>query len=134
MCETHTKHVCMTYTFAQTMRQKMEAKNLDIGKLAERLGCSFEHVRKLYNSEAFPSSSLRDKIADVLGIDGTKLEEQVNADRWRSKYKKIPTVAEGQHPIYAVWNELTQDQQTSVLCLARCLAKQRKRKNPSAAA
>lgn len=112
----------------------MGDKNLDIGKLAERMGYSFEHVRKLCNSEAFPSSSLRDKIADLLEIDGTKFEEQVNADRWRFKYKKIPAVAEVQHPIYAVWNELTQDQQKSVLCLARCLAKQKKRNNSSTAA
>jgi hypothetical protein len=77
---------------------------------------------------------LRDKIADVLEIGRTKLEEQVNADRWRSKYKKIPAVAEAHHPIYAVWDELTQDQQTSLLCMARCLAKQKKRKTSSSAA
>lgn len=132
MCETHTKRVCMTYTFSQTMRQKMEAKNLDVGKLAERLGCSFEHVRKLYNSEAFPSRLLRDKIADVLDVDRAEFEKQANADRWRDRYG--PTVAEAQHPIYAVWNELTQDQQTSLLCMARCLAKQKKRKSSSSAA
>jgi len=123
----------MTYTFSETMRQKMEAKNLDVADLARQLGWSFEHVRKLCNSAAFPSRSLRDKIADVLEIDRTKFEEQINADRWRSKYKKIPAVAEVQHPIYAVWNELTQGQQTSLLCMARCLARQKKRKNSSAA-
>jgi transcriptional regulator with XRE-family HTH domain len=124
----------MTYTFSETMRQRMEAKSLDVGKLAERLGCSFEHARKLCNSETFPSPSLRDKIADVLESDRTEFEEQVNADRWRSKYKKIPAVAEAKHPIYSVWNELTKDQQTSLLCMARCLAKQRKGKHSSAAA
>ncbi len=112
----------------------MEAKNLDVAGLAKQLGWSFEHLRKLYNSAAFPSRSLREKIADALEIDQTKFEDQVNADRWRSKYKKRPSAAEAQHPIYSVWNALTRDQQTSLLCVARCLAKQRKRKKPAAAA
>lgn len=75
----------MNYIFSETMRQKMETKNLDIADLAKQLGWSFEHVRKLYNSAAFPSRSLRDKIADALEIDRMKFEDQVNADRWRSK-------------------------------------------------
>jgi transcriptional regulator with XRE-family HTH domain len=124
----------MNYTFSETMRHKMETKNLDIAGLAKQLGWSFEHVRKLYNGATFPSRSLRDKIADALEIDRTRFEDQVNADRWRSKYKKPPSAAEVQHPIYTVWNELTRDQQTSLLCMARCLAKQKKRKNSSTAA
>lgn len=128
MCETHTKSVCMPYTFAETMREKMDGKGLDIGAVAAKVGYSFEHVRKLCNSEAFPSRGLRDSIADLLQIDRVKFEEQVNADRWREKHGKIPTVGQTQHPIFGVWADLTKDQQTSLLCMAKCMAKQRKRK------
>ena len=119
----------MTYAFTDTIRKGMEAKKVGLRQLADHVGCSSEHVRKLSNSLAFPSPSLRDKIAEVLQIDRKEFEEQVNADRWRFKYKKIPAVAEVQHPIYALWNRLTADQQTSVLCVAECLAKLKKRKS-----
>lgn len=72
MCETYTKSVCMAFTFAETMREKMLAKRLDIAAVAASLGYSFEHIRKLYNSEAFPSRALREAIADLLNIDRTK--------------------------------------------------------------
>jgi hypothetical protein len=85
-------------------------------------------VRKLCNSAAFPSRPLRDKIAEVLDIDSAEFEKQVNADRWRERFGEIPTVSKTRHPINEVWDELTKDQQASVLCVARCLARQKKRK------
>ena len=118
----------MIYTFAETMREKMKAKGLDTAGLAAKVGWSSEHIRKLCSSEAFPSRPLRDAIADLLGIDRAEFEAQVNADRWREKHGKIPTLPQTKHPIYTVWDELTKDQQASLLCMARCLAKQGKRK------
>jgi transcriptional regulator with XRE-family HTH domain len=106
----------------------MEAKELEIGDLATRVGCSSEHIRKLCNSETFPSRALRDAIADLLEIDRIDFEKQANADRWREKYGKIPSVSQAQHPIYAVWDELTKDQRASLLCMARCMVKQKRRK------
>ncbi len=88
MCETHTKSVCMTYTFAETMRQRMEAKKLGLKDVADKLGWSFEHIRKLCSSEAFPSRPLREALADLLEIDRVEFEKQVNADRWRTKIGK----------------------------------------------
>jgi transcriptional regulator with XRE-family HTH domain len=118
----------MSYAFAETMRERMEAKGLDIGGLAAKVGCSPEHVRKLCNSETFPSRALREAIADLLEIDRVEFEKQANADRWREKYGKIPAVSQAQHPIYAVWDELTKDQRTSLLCMAKCMARQKRRK------
>ncbi len=106
----------------------MEAKGLEIGDLAKRVGYSSEHIRKLCNSEAFPSRALRDAIADLLEIDRAEFEKQANADRWREKYGKVPSVSQTQHPIYAVWDELTKDQRASLLCMAKCMVKQKRSK------
>jgi transcriptional regulator with XRE-family HTH domain len=118
----------MQYTFSETIRRKMEAKGLDIAELAAKVRCSAEHIRKLYQSETFPSRSLRDDIADLLEIDRGEFEKQVNADRWREKYGKIPTISQTRHPIYTVWDELNEEQQASLLCMARCMAKQKRQK------
>ena len=106
----------------------MEAKKLGPKEVAAKVGKSFEHIRKLTSSETFPSRGLQDALADLLDIDRTNFEKQVNADRWRDKYGKIPTITQAQHPISTVWDDLTKDQQTTLLCMARCMAKQRKRK------
>jgi hypothetical protein len=106
----------------------MEAKNLGYREVAAQVEWSPEHIRKLCASEAFPSKPLRNALADLLEIDRVEFERQVNADHWRKKFGKIPTVTQTQHPIQAIWDELTEDQQVSVLCMARCLAKRKKRR------
>jgi len=118
----------MPFSFAQTMRRQMEAKNLDHKEVAARVDWSPEHIRKLCNSEAFPSRPLQSALAELLEIDPVEFSTQVNADRWRAKYGKIPSARETSHPIHAVWEDLTEDQQTALLCMARCMVKQRKRK------
>lgn len=119
----------MSYAFAETIRRQMEAKNLQSRALADKVGWSFEHIRKLCNSEAFPSAPLQKALANALEIDAAELEKQVNADRWRKKYGRIPaTASEARHPISAVWEDLSKDQQTLLLCVARCMARQKKRK------
>jgi transcriptional regulator with XRE-family HTH domain len=118
----------MSYTFSETMRRQMEAKKLAPREVAARVGKSFEHIRKLSSSETFPSRALQNALADVLEIDRTEFEKQVNADRWREKYGKIPTATQTRHPISTVWEDLSKDQQTILLCMARCMAKQTKRK------
>jgi len=106
----------------------MEAKKLAPKELAASVGKSCEHIRKLSSSETFPSRALQNALADVLEIDRAEFEKQVNADRWREKYGKIPTTAQTHHPISAVWEDLTKDQRTVLLCMARCMVKQAKRK------
>jgi transcriptional regulator with XRE-family HTH domain len=106
----------------------MEAKKLGLREVATKADKSFEHIRKLCNSETFPSRALQNVLADLLDIDRVEFEKQVNADRWREKYGKIPTTAQTQYPLSTVWNDLTKDQQTTLLCVARCMAKQRRRK------
>jgi transcriptional regulator with XRE-family HTH domain len=106
----------------------MEAKKLGPREVAAKVGKSFEHIRKLSSSETFPSRGLQDALADLLEIDRAEFEKQVNADRWRDKYGKIPTVTQAQHPISTVWDDLTKEQQSTLLCMARCMAKQKKRK------
>jgi hypothetical protein len=118
----------MPYTFSETMRRQMEAKELGPREVAAKVGRSFEHIRKLSSSETFPSRALQNALADLLEIDRAEFEKQVNADRWREKYGKIPTTTQTRHPISAVWEDLTKDQQTVLLCMARCMAKQTKRK------
>lgn len=120
----------MTFTFSETMRRRMEAKKLAPREVAAKVNWSFEHIRKLCNSEAFPSKPLQKALADILEIDQAEFEKQVNADRWREKYGKIPTsTAQSEHPIFTVWDDLSREQQTTLLCMARCMAKQQKKRN-----
>ena len=118
----------MAYTFAATIQRQMRAKRLAVSEVASRLGWSPEHIRKLCASETFPSKTLRNAIADLLEIDRAEFEKQVNADRWKKKFGKIPTATEVQHPIQRVWDDLSEDQQSTLLCMARCLAKVNKEK------
>jgi hypothetical protein len=106
----------------------MEAKKLGPKDVATKVGKSSEHIRKLISSETFPSRALQNALADLLEIDRGEFEKQVNADRWREKYGKIPTTKQARHPISVVWGDLTKDQRTVLLCMARCMAKLTKRK------
>jgi len=118
----------MAYAFSETLREQMEAKNLAPRDVAAKVNWSFEHIRKLCNSEAFPSKPLQKALADLLEIDHAEFEKQVNADRWRAKYGKIPTSdAQAKHPIFAVWEDLTNEQQRTLLCVARCVTRKKKR-------
>ena len=118
----------MTYTFSTTLQQKMGDKRLSARDVASKVEWSFEHIRKLCNSEAFPSKPLQKALADLLEIDQADFEKQVNADRWRAKYGKIPvSTNERSNPIIGLWDELTKDQQTTLLCVARCLVRKKRR-------
>jgi hypothetical protein len=116
----------MEYTFAKTMLSKMKAKRIGPRDVATKVGWSFEHIRKLCNSEAFPSRPLQKALAELLEIDSTEFDQQITIDRWQKKYGRIPPPGQPKHPISAVWDELTGDQQTTLLCVARCLLRQKK--------
>lgn len=111
------------------MLKRMDVKKLGAKEVAAKVNWSFEHIRKLCNSEAFPSKPLQKALAEVLEFDAVEFEKQVNADRWRAKYGRIPTSdAQAKHPMFLVWDDLTNEQQGTLLCVARCMAKQKRRR------
>lgn len=109
------------------MRRQMGSKNLSYKEVAAKINWSPEHIRKLYNSEAFPSKPLQRELAVLLGIDPVEFESQINADRWRVKYGKIPGGKEASHPIDSVWKKLSKDQQSTLLCMAHCMVRQKRK-------
>lgn len=84
--------------FAELMREAMSKQNMDITALSSEIGTTYEHIRKLTLSMAFPSRLMLEKICKVLHMNLKEAEQFVVADRLKHKYGDIPEVLAGKNP------------------------------------
>ena|SRR2546422_11232658 len=116
--------------FAKIIRDRMGMKGWSVPKLAEEIGRSPEHARKICNGKTFPSDDLAERIATKLEMDPAEFKERVAADRWQKKYKKRPPQTERMElgPLEKIWMELDSEQREYLLCVGNCLMMRRPRR------
>ena len=75
-------------TFPQRLQQLMDEHNppFDLKELADVVGCSYEHARKMLRGITLPSKFLLQAIARVFDVDESELEAVVRATRFQKEY------------------------------------------------
>ncbi len=109
------------------MLQLMATKKVSVAELAERVGSSYEYVRRLTKGMSFPSKLMLRAIASELDEDPKQLERLAIADRLIRKYGDIPGEIANRNPelgpIEAVWEWLTPQQKEDIKLMIQSLAK-----------
>jgi len=113
--------------FAQTLKAGMHEKGFTHGsQLAEKIGVSREHVRKLLSNETQPSKPLTMAIANVLGIKQDVLWEFAQEDRLKRKFgHTLVAKSQGKNPRLALFEPyllaLTEEQVPAALAMLKGL-------------
>lgn len=100
---------------SELLAQTMEEQGVSIRDLSERLGITYEHIRRLVRGEGVPSRFVLKMICDELKMDFHESEKLATADKIRKKYGTIPLELSGKKPgmesIERAWDKLTPTQQ-----------------------
>ncbi len=111
--------------FAKLITERMAELNLSMAHVAQKLGSTYEHVRKLSKGLAYPSPHMLDHLARILRLDTEELGRTVVADKIRFKFGGMPALLAGKkpdmQPLEETWDSLTQDQKDDLLFLARSM-------------
>ena len=84
--------------FGEALQQEMEDKMISIQVFSEKIGVTYEHVRRLIKSMAFPSKPLMGMMAHTLGWNKERIQEMqsmVLKDRLKHKYADLPQAIYG---------------------------------------
>ena len=79
--------------FGEALQQEMEEKNISIQNLSDEIGVTYEHVRRLIKSMAFPSKPLMGMMAQALKWNKERMAEMqrmVLKDKLKHKYADLP--------------------------------------------
>lgn len=111
--------------FSEWLADNMARKGLTSRKLAPKVGCSYEYVRKLVRSENLPSSDLLSRLCAFFERDEQESRKLVAVDRARKQLGPSYWVALGCNPkcepIYILWPYLTRPEQEYFLKWLRFL-------------
>lgn len=112
--------------FSIAIHDALEAKGKSIAWLAEQVGTTYEHIRKLVRGEAFPSKLLLPQIVRVLGLNKHEMNQMMIADRLRKQFGEIPEAITGKTPrmvkLGMVLENLTDEQFQNLLGMAQGMA------------
>jgi hypothetical protein len=112
--------------FSIAIADALEAKGKNIKWLADQVGTTYEHIRKLIRGEAFPSRLLLPHIINALGLNKEKVQNMVISDRLRKEFGGIPDALAGKTPrmvkIESVLEKLTDEQFDNLLGMAQGMA------------
>ena len=106
---------------------KMAERGKSIKEMAEAVGITYEHVRRVVRGEAVPSKFVLKALCDALGIPYRDAQRTATADTIRFKYGDFPAEIAGKDPtldpIERVWAQLTEDQKATLIDMARSFVK-----------
>ena len=114
--------------FGTMFAQAIEAKRISLGSVAQKVGRSYEQMRKVFLGTSTPSSALVAKLSKILGMDVEQAQEAATQDRMRRRFGAKGLKALGRDPRLAALDAVRlsdQDLQT-VTTVARGLVKSRK--------
>lgn len=107
--------------FGDLISAAMAEKNLSIRGLAEIVGLTYEHVRRIVRGENLPSKVVIRAICNELGIDVNEAERLAVAAKITATYGAIPMEIAGKNPelepIERVWNNLTKEQKRNAISM-----------------
>ena len=79
--------------FGEALQQEMEDRGISIQNLSDNIGVTYEHVRRLIKSMAFPSKPLMGMMAQTLGWNKERMAEMQRMalkDKLKHKYADLP--------------------------------------------
>jgi transcriptional regulator with XRE-family HTH domain len=116
--------------FSDRISSAMNEVGMTIRGLAQVLGMTYEHARKLTKGEALPSGIVLRAICAELNLDPHEMEMLSTASRIRKKYGKIPMELAGKNPelepIELAWDHLTAEQKKDATSMIQGWAKRNK--------
>jgi transcriptional regulator with XRE-family HTH domain len=113
--------------FSAALKSAIEASDMSLAELAEKVESSYEHLRKLVAGRAYPSLHLLRILATTLKADRDKWAELVEADRFYKDYKYLPKFMQQSpelEPFETVIPKLSPASRDSLLKMANVLLKQ----------
>jgi hypothetical protein len=113
-----------TGRFAQYLTEAMDREHVDLRGLSEKVGYSYEYLRRIRAGLSLPSVHvLKSLCAELKGLDRKESQRALVADRIRMDYGTIPLELAGKNPDAALFDEhvseLTPDQREALESLLR---------------
>jgi len=106
---------------------RMQELKLSISDVAEKMGISYEHVRKIAKGETVPSKLMIQALSEALKIDRRQLERLATADQIRIKFGTIPFELAKKNPelepLERIWKDLSQEHKDDLIAQAQAWAK-----------
>ena len=84
--------------FSEQLAHNMALQRMTAKALATRLGCSYEHVRKMAIGESLPSPPMLQRLCNVFGWSERKFRKLVKIDRMRREFGDNFWIMQGKHP------------------------------------
>jgi transcriptional regulator with XRE-family HTH domain len=116
--------------FGTMFARAIEAKGISLGSVAQKVGRSYEQMRKVFLGTSTPSSSLVTKVSKILGLNVEDAQRAATKDRMQRRFGKQGLKALGRDPrlaeLDAVASVLSDQELQTVITVARGLAKARK--------
>jgi transcriptional regulator with XRE-family HTH domain len=123
--------------FSELLIDSMARQGITAKVLAERAGCSYEHVRKLTRSEVLPSPILLRNLRDIFGWGGKRVTRFVRWDQGRKKFGDSFWVLSGRNPkyeeFYIIWAFLTREEKQLTEDYLRFLIARKQMRQPISA-
>jgi transcriptional regulator with XRE-family HTH domain len=116
--------------FGTMFAQAIEAKGVSLASVAQKVGRSYEQMRKVFLGTSTPSSALVTKVSKSLGMNIEDAQRAATKDRMRRRYGKQGLKVLGRDPrlaeLDAVAALLSEQDLQTVVTVARGLVKSRK--------
>ena len=116
--------------FGTMFAQAIEAKEISLGSLAQKVGRSYEQMRKVFLGTSTPSSALVAKLSKILGMNAEEAQRAATKDRMQRRFGKQGLKALGRDPrladLDAVAALLSDADLQAVITVAKGLVKARR--------
>jgi|SRR5947208_3096323 len=111
----------------EKLTARMQELKLSIADVAEKVGTSYEHVRKIAKGDTVPSKFMVQALSEALKLDRGQLERLATADRIRVKFGTIPLELARKNPelepLERFWKDLSQEHKADLVAQAQAWAK-----------
>lgn len=113
---------------SELIQEKMEAKGFNINSLAAAVDITYEHMRGIVRGIRLPSKHVLKDLARVLEVDYEDLQKVATVERIKHHYGDgvaalMGGKKDGIEPIERVWDKLSDDQQATLIDMAKSMAK-----------
>ena len=118
--------------FSEKLKDGIDRFNLSQKSTAARLGCSYEHVRKMVRGECLPSEELLRKVCSVFKWEITAIKKLRRLDEARKKFGPTFWTILGKdpriEPLYIFWPYLSREERRIVIISMKACIEARKNK------
>ncbi len=115
---------------AEKIQEAMDAKNLSIRDVSDKMGSTYEHVRNIVRGNIVPSKFFLNGLCTVLGLNLKEMSALSTADRICMKYGDIPSEISGKNPeiepIERAWPHMSEEHRKDLIAMAAMYAKRDK--------